>query len=89
MSLILFEESHDQKIDRMFSEMKNEISNIRRGLFARHSALERKYQETYFELETLKESIAKQDIKIWTTRVSSCPQASKKKIASRDLFSFI
>ena len=89
MSLILFEETPEQKFDRMFSEMKNEISNVRRGLFARHSELERKYQETYFELETLKESIAKQDIKIWTSRSSSITQQKKQKLVSRDLFTFI
>ena len=68
MSLILFDETSDQKNERLFLEMKKEITNVRRGLFARHAELEKKYQDIYFELETLKASIAKQQFSIWENR---------------------
>lgn len=85
-TLTFLPETYEEKLDRQLKEMKQELSNMRRGLFARHSALERKYQETYFELELLKSSIAKQDIKIWTSKLSSSTQSQKKRDDSPDLF---
>ncbi len=76
MSLFLLHETKEEKLERELSEVRDDLSKIRRGLFARHSELERKYQETYFELELLKSSIAKQDIKIWSTGIK-VPKAQK------------
>lgn len=66
MTLFLLHETESETLKRKVSEIEQDFGKLRRGLFARHSELERKYQETYFELELLKSSIAKQDIKIWT-----------------------
>ena len=87
MSLMLFQETHEAFLERQFSELKKEIGNVRRGLFARHSELEKKYQDTFFELELLKSSIAKQDIKIWQRSKSEVSTTSgKAKRNSPDLF---
>lgn len=88
MELLLFQESKEEKLEREISDLRKELGNIRRGLFARHSELERKYQETYFELETLKSSIARQDISIWTSRSSISTQSKKKQESSQELFMF-
>ena len=89
MDLLLGMESREDRLERQLEEMKKELSNVRRGLFARHSELERKYQETFFELELLKESIAKQDIKIWKSKSSNFIPIKKKSDCLRDLFTSI
>lgn len=66
MTLLLFHETEEEIIRREMLELRESVGKIRRGLFARNSELEKKYQEIYFELELLKSSIAKQDRKIWT-----------------------
>jgi len=89
---LLIHESHTDRLERELQEMKRELSNVRRGLFARHSELEKKYQETYFELELLKSSIAKQDVKIWTSRSSNfipTKKNQKETDLSPDLFTCI
>ena len=87
MTLFLLHESKEEQLQRELDEVRQSIATVRRGLFARHSELERKYQETYFELELLKSSIAKQDIKIWTNG-AKVPKVIKH-TAEPDLFSCI
>lgn len=91
MSVMLFHETREERLERELADMKTEIRNVRRGLFARHSELERKYQETYFELELLKSSIAKQDIKIWTSKSSISTSQRKRKTSQNgpELFTCI
>ena len=88
-SLILIPETNEERLERQIKEMKQELSNIRRGIFARHSELEKKYRETYFELELLKSSIAKQDMNIWTSKLSNSTKSQKRKDDSPDLFTCI
>lgn len=71
MQLTLFEETKEELLEREIISLRKEMGNIRRGIFARHSELARKYQETYFELETLKASIAKQEVDIWKQHTKS------------------
>ena len=89
MALLLFKETPEERFERQLSEVKKELGNVRRGIFARHSELEKKYQETYFELETLKASIAKQDYDIWKSKSLNSTQLKNKKEDSLDLFTFI
>jgi hypothetical protein len=83
-------ENYEDRLERELSELRKEMGNLRRGLFARHSELEKKYQETFFELELLKSSIAKQDVKIWTSRSSNfIPSKPRKGEGLPDLFTCI
>jgi len=55
--LILF---HDDPMAQLRFELDNtkkQLDNLRRGLFARHSDLAKKYMETAYELEMLKSQI--------------------------------
>ena len=90
MSLMLLPETREQLLERELYEVRKEVSNLRRGLFSRHSELEKKYQQVFFELEILKESIAKQEIKIWTSRSSNfIPSKKRKAEILPDLFTCI
>lgn len=88
MQLVLYQETKEEQMEREIHCLKQDMGNLRRGLFARHSSLEKKYQETYFELELLKSSIAKQDIKIWESRSSLYTPKKKQRSDSPDLFTF-
>ena len=88
MGLLLFHETKEQIIERELGEARKEITNVRKGIFARHSELEKKYQNLFFEFELLKEAIAKQEIKIWTSKSSNTTHSPKKVINSPDLFTY-
>ncbi len=88
MTLLLFQETKEEILERELKEARKEITNVRKGLFARHSELEKKYQSLFFEFETLKESIAKQEKSIWTSKSSSSIPSKKTEIHSPDLFTY-
>lgn len=51
--LYLFEESTQERQGREIEELKTEVSRLRKGLFARHTELERLYVELYDKIERL------------------------------------
>jgi hypothetical protein len=57
--LQLFPESREERLEREVESLRKDLSTLRRGLFARHSELSKKYQETIYEFEMLKGAICK------------------------------
>lgn len=55
--LILFHDDPIKQIQFELENTKKQLDNLRRGLFARHSELAKKYMETAYELEMLKSQI--------------------------------
>jgi len=51
--LYLFEEPEIYRQSREIAELKSEVSRLRKGMFARHTELERLYVELYDRLEQL------------------------------------
>ena len=61
--LMLIPETKEEQLEREVIALKKEIGNVRRGLFARHSELQKKYDQTIHEFDVLKMAIAKGDKK--------------------------
>lgn len=57
--LLLFEESKEEELERLLHHLEKQMSNLRRGLFARNSELVKMYLENKYELETLKREMCK------------------------------
>ena len=55
--LILFNDDPMAQLRFELDNTKKQLDNLRRGLFARHSELAKKYMETAYELEMLKSQI--------------------------------
>lgn len=59
LQLILFEESQEEINRRELGTIKKQLDNVRKGLFARHTELAKKYMELYYEFEDLKRELCK------------------------------
>lgn len=57
--LQFIEEPLEIVVDRRLNEMKNQNASVRKGLFARHSELEKKYISLENEFENLKRAICR------------------------------
>ena len=55
--LILFNDNPMEQMKYEVDDLKKQLSNLRKGLFARHSDLAKKYMENAYELEMLKSQI--------------------------------
>ena len=55
--LIIFHDDPMKQMQFELDNVKRQLGNLRRGLFARHSELAKKYMETAYELEMLKSQI--------------------------------
>ncbi len=60
--LYLYERNTEEKIRDEIKELKESISRIRKGQYAKIGALHKMYQETKHELETLKAAICRNQI---------------------------
>jgi len=70
MQLLLWEETREEQLENELRSLKKDITNIRKGLFARHSELAKKYTDLLFEMETLKMAMihGQKGEKIWTLK---------------------
>ena len=59
IQLLLIPESNEERLERQIQELKDQVDKVRKGQYAKIGALAKMYQETKFELETLKECICK------------------------------
>lgn len=59
MQLLIFEETSEQYLERKVRYLENQIDKYRKGQFARISELAKLYQETKYELETLKSAMSR------------------------------
>lgn len=57
--LMLFEETKEDELERLLHHLEKQVTNLRRGLFARNSELVKMYLENKYELETLKRDMCK------------------------------
>lgn len=57
--LMLFEETKEEELERLLHHLEKQVTNLRRGLFARNSELVKMYLENKYELETLKRDMCK------------------------------
>lgn len=60
--LTLFPETREERLEREVLSLKKELSVIRRGLFARHGELQKKYDHTIHEFEMLKGAICRSNM---------------------------
>jgi hypothetical protein len=90
MSILIVEEPINKLILEN-QQLKEQVGNVRRGLFARHSELEKKYNNLAHEFEQLKQAIINQE-KTWTLKSSSTIRTKKKSKENLDflpdLFTF-
>ena len=69
--LTFFPETREEKLEREVQLLKKELSSVRKGIYARHGELQRKYDQTIYEFELLKAEIART-----TKREVSCRSKS-------------
>lgn len=62
--LILFNDNPMEQMKLELNSIKKQLDNLRKGLFARHSELAKKYMENAYELEMLKSQICQSKTKI-------------------------
>jgi hypothetical protein len=61
--LTLFPETKEEILEREIISLRKEVSSIRKGIYAKHSELQRKYDSTIHELETLKIALCRSSSK--------------------------
>lgn len=55
--LLLFPETEQEILRKEMEKIKGEISNTRKGLFSRHSELQKKYDSLHHEFEMLRYAV--------------------------------
>jgi hypothetical protein len=58
VQLLLFEETHDEKMHRKMNKIETEVGNIRRGIFQRHNDLLGMILSLQDEVKSLKKGMS-------------------------------
>lgn len=62
--LLLFEEPLEYKLLREIKELKESVSKVRKGQFAKISDLTKMYKELYEDLEIIKAGLCKNELQV-------------------------
>lgn len=61
---LLFEESKEEKLEREVARLREQCERVRKSQYAKISELNKLYQETRHEIDTLKAALCKSEYRI-------------------------
>lgn len=57
--LMLFQESQEEKLERRMKDLEDKLDKMRKALFSKNANLNKMWQETLYDLETLKAAMCR------------------------------